>query len=67
MRASAATSPRGRSRDRTRNPAEHHYGTIPLVLRALLDHHVRADPNDSPRLDTTTVRKTWAYYPLLLS
>jgi len=48
-------------------PAEHHYGTIPLVLRALLDHHVRADPNDSPRLDTTTVRKTWAYYPLLLS
>jgi len=47
-------------------PAEHHYGTIPLVLRALLDHNVRADPNDAARADSTTVRKTWAYYPLLL-
>ena len=27
----------------------------------------RADPNDSARIDTTTVRKTWAYYPLLLN
>ena len=48
-------------------PADHHYGTIPLVLRALLDHHVRADPHDTARVDTTTVRKTWAYYPLLLN
>jgi cytochrome P450 len=47
-------------------PSEHHYGTIPLVLRALLDHNVRADPNDAARTDSTTVRKTWAYYPLLL-
>jgi len=47
-------------------PAEHHYGTIPLVLRALLDHNVRADPDDTARADSTTVRKTWAYYPLLL-
>jgi cytochrome P450 len=48
-------------------PAEHHYGTIPLVLRALLDHRVRPDPNDTARTDTTTVRKTWAYYPILLN
>jgi len=47
-------------------PAEHHYGTIPLVLRALLDHRVRRDPADAARLDATTVRKTWAYYPILL-
>jgi cytochrome P450 len=48
------------------NPAEHHYGTIPLVLRALLDHHVRRDPDDAARADATTIRKTWAYYPVLL-
>jgi hypothetical protein len=47
-------------------PAEHHYGTIPLVLRALLDHGVRADPDDAARIDTATVRKTWVYYPILL-
>ena len=29
------------------HPAEHHYGTIPLVLRALLDHDVRIDPERS--------------------
>jgi cytochrome P450 len=46
--------------------ADHHYGTIPLVLRALLDHGVRRDPADAARLDATTVRKTWAYYPILL-
>jgi cytochrome P450 len=49
------------------DPAEHHYGTIPLVLRALLDHGVRPDPDDAARADTTTVRKTWAYYPVLLN
>ena len=48
-------------------PDEHHYGTIPLVLRALLDHGVRPDPDDTARADTTTVRKTWAYYPILLN
>ena len=49
------------------DPAEHHYGTIPLVLRALLDHRVRADPGDSARIDTATVRKSWIYYPILLN
>jgi cytochrome P450 len=47
-------------------PSEHHYGTIPLVLRALLDHDVRAAPGESARMDTATVRKTWVYYPVLL-
>ena len=58
----AGTEPRPETQ-----PAEHHYGTIPLVLRELLDHHVRADPDDSARADSTTVRKTWAYYPILLN
>jgi len=56
------TEPRPETR-----PAEHHYGTIPLVLRALVDHHVRADPDDAARADSATVRKTWAYYPILLN
>ena len=58
----AGTEPRADT-----DPREHHYGTIPLILRALLDHGVRADPDDSARLDTATVRKTWVYYPILLN
>jgi len=48
------------------DPAEHHYGTIPLIVRTLLDHGMRADPDTASHTDMTTVRRTWACYPVLL-
>lgn len=47
-------------------PEDHHNGTITLILRALLEHRMRLDPDDPPRRDTLTVRETWASYPVLL-
>ena len=48
------------------DPDNHHYGTITLILRALLAHDARPDPDDLPRMDTTSTRPNWGYYPVLL-
>lgn len=47
--------------------ADHHFGTVALIVRTLLDHGAATDPADPPARDETTARIMWARYPLLLS
>lgn len=47
------------------DPATHHYGTVPLIVHALLDRNVRQDPDATAVKDETITRITWAYYPIL--
>lgn len=42
------------------------YGTVHLIVRGLLDHGARPDPNDPPVVDTSTIRRNWLRYPVLL-
>ncbi|GIX14883.1 MAG: hypothetical protein KatS3mg118_2842 [Paracoccaceae bacterium] len=42
------------------------YGTIPLVLHALMRHGARPDPDNPPRMDTISGRPNWAVYPVML-
>ncbi len=48
------------------DPAEHLYGTVPLMIGALLAHGARPDPDDLPTLDTSTARRNWGRYPVRL-
>jgi hypothetical protein len=48
------------------DPAQHHYGTVAMIVRALLAHHVHPDPADAPAKDATTARDLWGRYPVLL-
>lgn len=42
------------------------YGTVHLIVRALLDHNARPDPADPGVVDTSTTRNNWSRYPVLL-
>jgi cytochrome P450 len=42
------------------------YGTVHLIVRALLDHGARPDPSDPAVVDTSTARRNWSRYPVLL-
>jgi len=46
------------------NPDEHHFGTIAMIVRTLLDHKARPTPGTEPKKDTTTARDLWATYPV---
>jgi len=46
--------------------AEHVLGTVPLMVRELLGHHVRVDPNNPPVKETHSHRDHFASYPVLL-
>ena len=48
------------------DPAAHQYGTVTLIIRALLDAGARPDPHDPAVVDTSTVRNNWQRYPVLL-
>jgi cytochrome P450 len=48
------------------DPKQHHFGTIALILMALLRNKARRDPADPPRMDTTSSRPNWGTYPVLL-
>ena len=48
------------------DPTEHHYGTIAMIVRTLLDHHARPAPDAEPGKDTTTARDIWATYPVTI-
>jgi cytochrome P450 len=48
------------------DPDDHHYGTIAMIVRTLLDHRARPEPGSPPRKDTTTARDIWATYPVTL-
>jgi cytochrome P450 len=45
-------------------PEQHHFGTIAMIVRTLLDHKARPTPGTEPRKDTTTARDLWASYPV---
>ncbi|KPF92934.1 hypothetical protein IP81_04935 [Novosphingobium sp. AAP83] len=45
--------------------ADHQYGTVPLIVEALLKCGIQRDPSDSPQKDETITRITWARYPVL--
>jgi len=49
------------------DPAEHHYGTITLLVLALLRHGARPDPADPARQDASITRVKWARYPVLFN
>lgn len=48
------------------DPKDHHFGTIALIMLALLENGARPDPDDPPRMDATTTRPNWAHYPIRL-
>ncbi len=56
----AGALPRG-----TPDPAEHHFGTITMLVLALLRHGGRPDPQQRPRQDPTITRVKWASYPVV--
>lgn len=46
--------------------ASHQYGTVTLIIAALLNANARRDPSDPGVVDTSTIRMNWAKYPVLL-
>jgi cytochrome P450 len=48
------------------DPETHHYGTVTLIARALLDAGARPDPNDPAEMDKRSGRPNWGRYPVLL-
>ncbi len=48
------------------DPDKHQYGTVPLIIHALLQAKARRDPNDPGVVDTSTIRNNWLRYPVLL-
>ncbi|WP_293855370.1 cytochrome P450 [uncultured Alsobacter sp.] len=49
------------------NPADHQYGIVTQLVRALMARDVRPDPARPAIQDTTTVRKNFSSYPVLLA
>lgn len=47
------------------DPAEHQYGTVPLIVEALLRHGVQRDPAGKPTKDESITRITWSHYPVI--
>jgi cytochrome P450 len=48
------------------DPATHQYGTVTLIIHALLQANARRDPDDKGVVDTSTIRNNWLKYPVLL-
>ena len=48
------------------DPDQHQYGTVPLIIHALLQAGGRRDPDHAGVVDTSTIRNNWLKYPLLL-
>jgi len=46
-------------------PEDHQYGTVPLIVEALLRFGVRRDPDAAPKKDETITRITWSEYPVI--
>ncbi len=45
--------------------AEHLYGSVPVLVKMLLDAGARPDPANPPVADTRTARANWGVYPVL--
>jgi cytochrome P450 len=48
------------------DPQDIEYGTLHLIIKALLDHGVRPDPERPPTVETLTTRRNWKAYPFVL-
>ena len=46
------------------DPATHDFGTVPMIVSALLAAGVRPNPDQAPIRDSTTTRATWARFPV---
>ncbi|WP_299194016.1 cytochrome P450 [uncultured Erythrobacter sp.] len=46
-------------------PEDHQYGTVPLIVEALLRFGVQRDPDGETRKDETITRITWSEYPVV--
>ena len=46
------------------DPDDHQYGVVTLLVLALLSHGARWHPERAPQEDTSTMRPTWASYPI---
>jgi cytochrome P450 len=53
----------GQTKDAAQAP---HIGTLSNLLKSLLAHHARPDPEAPPIADTATERPNWGSYPLLI-
>ena len=47
------------------NPAQHQYGIIALLAKAMLDAGAAPDPQDPPTMATHTARPNWGRYPVV--
>jgi hypothetical protein len=41
-----------------------HWGTVPMLVHALLEAGARPDPDDPPVIDTRSSRRNWGWYPV---
>ena len=51
---------------RNLDPDKHYFGTLTNLMRSLLSHDIRPDPDNAPVADDTTVRNNWSSYPVLI-
>ncbi|MBM3521665.1 MAG: cytochrome P450 [Alphaproteobacteria bacterium] len=49
------------------DPATHQYGIVALLVRTLLGHGARRDPDDPPMRADHTERPNWGRYPVLFT
>lgn len=49
------------------DPAQHQYGTVPLIVAALFRAGVAPDPERPPHRDETVTRSVWKDYPVLFA
>lgn len=49
------------------DPAEHLYGSVPVLVKRVLDAGARPDPANPPTADTKTARVNWGRYPVLFA
>ncbi len=49
------------------DPAQHQYGTVPLIVDALFRAGVAPDPERPPRRDETVTRAVWTDYPVVFA
>lgn len=49
------------------DPAEHQYGIITMLVRAMLDAGARPDPSDPPAFAEHTERPNWGRYPVVFA
>jgi cytochrome P450 len=48
------------------DPATHQYGTVALIIHTLLQAGATPDPDDPGVVDTSTIRRNWLKYPVVL-